>query len=180
MARSGFAVSGGFTRLAGLLKRPDGASRSSAGHDRQVGAGAVPSSTVPGLLAVRPLMAVVIGLEEALLERALAVVGAGADRAAGSVATVCLTDCCDFELFRRHRLWFEYLPPLPQQERFAPDLDWGLYTLRRLARLRRKWNPVRIVAFGPIAQAQVALWRASPFEDETIKELIGAPAPAHD
>jgi len=125
-------------------------------------------------------MAVVTGLEATLLERALAAVGAGADRAEGSVATVCLTDCADFELFRRHRLWFEYLPPRSQQQRFAPDLDWDLYTLRRLARLRRKWDPVRIVAFGPAAQAQIALWRTSPFEDESIKDLIGAPAPARD
>jgi hypothetical protein len=69
-------------------------------------------------------------------------------------------------------------PASQQQQQFASDLDWDLYTLRRLARLRRKWNPARIVAFGPIAQAQIRLWRASSSEDDGIKDLIRVPEAA--
>jgi hypothetical protein len=125
--------------------------------------------------APRVLMAVLFGLDPEALEHSLAEIRASSDRVGGEMETVCLTDCDRFELFRRHRLLFEYFPRSEQQQRFASDLDWDLYTLRRLARLRRKWSPVRIVAFGPIAQAQIQLWRASPFEDDRIKDLIRAP-----
>jgi hypothetical protein len=125
--------------------------------------------------APRVLFAVMIGLDPAVLERSLAAIRASSDPTGGGIEPLCLTDCERFELFRRHGLLFEYFPPPAQRERFASDLDWDLYTLRRLARLRRKWNPVRIVAFGPTAQAQIQRWRASPFEDDGIRDLIGAP-----
>jgi hypothetical protein len=121
------------------------------------------------------LIAVMVGLDAALLEQSLAAVRASSDRTDGAIETLCLTDCERFDLFRMHGLLFEYLPPAQRRNRFASDLDWDLYTLRRLARLRRKWAPVRIVAFGPDAEALIQLWRASPFEDENIRNLIRAP-----
>jgi hypothetical protein len=165
---------GGFA-LSRLVKR---LRRGSARRAGPAGAEAPGDAIVlvgRGTSTPRVLIAVVIGLDAALLESTLAVIAANADRSEGAVETLCLTDCTDFEQFRRHRLLFEYLPPALERERFVPDLDWNLYTLRRLARLRRKWNPVRIVAFGPQAQAQVECWRTSPFEDEGILDLIRAP-----
>lgn len=84
---------------------------------------------------------------------------------------VFLTDDDHFEIFRRHGAIFEYLPPIEP----APDLDIDLYRLRRLALLRRKWQPSRIIAFGAPAMHLVQLWRASPFEDTRIQELTGGP-----
>ena len=127
--------------------------------------------------APRILMAVVVGLDGDALERTLAAVSASSGHAEGLIATLCLTDCPRFEPFRRRGLLFEYVPGPRDQARFAPDLDWDLYILRRLARLRRKWNPIRIVAFGQAAQAQVDAWRTSPFEDESIKALMRSPQP---
>ena len=171
MARSNSVLA----RLARRMRRGHGAHQAAASAAGPEAPGNAIALVGRGTPAPRVLIAVVIGLDAALLERTLAVVAASSDRSDGAVETLCLTDCADFELFRRHRLLFEYLPPPPDRERFAPDLDWDLYTLRRLARLRRKWNPVRIVAFGPLAQAQVELWRASPFEDEGVRDLIRAP-----
>jgi hypothetical protein len=172
-------------RLAGWLRRRDGADNRVG---KNVGAAlrAEPSGAVVGRSdaivpfvtqrrAPRVLMAVMIGLDAEALERALMPIRESSGDGETEMETLCLTDCGRFELFRRHRLLFEYFPPPQQQERFASNLDWNLYTLRRLARLRRKWSPVRIVAFGPIAQAQIQLWRASPFEDDRIKDLIRAP-----
>jgi hypothetical protein len=61
-----------------------------------------------------------------------------------------------------------------------PELDWDLYRLRRLALLRRKWQPKRIVAFGPAARALVDAWQKSPFEDESIARIVGGLAPQHE
>ena len=54
------------------------------------------------------------------------------------------------------------------------DLAVVLYRLRRLALLRRKWQPVRIVAFGAAASTLVREWVASPFEDPSIHAVASA------
>ena len=46
--------------------------------------------------------------------------------------------------------------------------------LRRLALLRRKWQPVRIVAFGPAAARLLLQWKDSPFEDDSIQQVAAA------
>jgi hypothetical protein len=86
---------------------------------------------------------------------------------------VLLTDHDGLELFRGRRMLFEYLPPAAVRHRFAPRMDWELYLQRRLALIRRKWRPARIIAFGPVAAQIARSWRNSPFEDEGIEELIG-------
>lgn len=90
------------------------------------------------------------------------------------VLPVFLTDSDAFEVFRSRRLAFEYWPPAVPRA----DLDWDLYRLRRLALLRRKWRPVRIIAFGGAAAGLIDLWRNSPFEDRGIEALTGARSPA--
>jgi hypothetical protein len=86
---------------------------------------------------------------------------------------VLLTDHDGLELFRCRRMLFEYLPSAALRERVAPGMDWDLYQQRRLALIRRKWQPARIIAFGPAAAQAARSWRSSPFEDEGIEELIG-------
>lgn len=116
------------------------------------------------------IIAVVLGLEEDNLIRVLDLLkrgGAGLD-----VVPVVLTDSTDFRLFRERRIVFEYFPPREHQERFAPGLNWSLYRLRRLALLRRKWQPLRIIAFGTNAGDVLNDWRHSPFEDAAIVDVI--------
>jgi hypothetical protein len=91
---------------------------------------------------------------------------------------VVMTDSDAFDLFRGRKVVVEYLPPAEQRVQFAADLDWDLYRLRRLALLRRKWQPARIVAFGAAASALVREWAASPFEDASIHAVMSAPTAA--
>jgi len=81
------------------------------------------------------------------------------------VKPLCLTDIDAFELFREHDVIFEYMPSEEDRDRFDMSLNWALYVQRRLAIIRRKWNPVRIVAFGGCATKVLGLWTSSPFED---------------
>ena len=63
-------------------------------------------------------------------------------------APVILTDCDRFDIFRKRRMIFEYLPPVDQRDRFAPDLQWPLYFARRFSLYQRKWRPLGIISFG--------------------------------
>jgi hypothetical protein len=106
---------------------------------------------------------VVFGLSEAEIERVLQVVERYC--AEHEAAPLLLTDNDSFQLFRNRRVVFEFLPPRSEQQRLAPELDWQLFTLRRLAMIRRKWRPVRVIPFGRQAAEVVQLWRDSPFEE---------------
>ena len=97
------------------------------------------------LLRIRPvLFAAVWGLVPAELERVVARIQTSAAQA--GVHPVFLTDCARLEILRAHRALFEYLPPMEELARLAPTDDALLYLVRRLELLRRKWQPVRIVA----------------------------------
>jgi hypothetical protein len=111
----------------------------------------------------KPVLAVVVlGLPEAEIESVLDLVERHC--AERGLAPLLLTDCDAFELFRGRRVLFEFLPAPAQQVRFAAELDWRLFTLRRLALIRRKWQPVRVIAFGRTATEVVQRWLDSPFE----------------
>jgi hypothetical protein len=113
--------------------------------------------------APKPVMGVaVFGLSEAEIESVLGIVERHC--AERDLAPLLLTDNDAFQLFRGRRVLFEFLPARADQERFAADLDWRLFTLRRLALIRRKWQPVRVIAFGRLAAEVVQLWLDSPFE----------------
>jgi GR25 family glycosyltransferase involved in LPS biosynthesis len=118
------------------------------------------------------IIAVVIGLERDPLIRVLDLLRA--ERTRSDFEPILLTDCSAFELFRDRRLVFEYLQAPALRQRLAPGLDWELYLLRRLALLRRKWQPVRIVGFGTSAAQLVAMWKDSPVEDESIHRVVAA------
>jgi hypothetical protein len=106
---------------------------------------------------------VVFGLSAEEIERVLETVERYcAEREA---APLLLTDNDSFQLFRNRRVLFEFLPPRSEQQRVAPELDWQLFMLRRLALIGRKWRPVRVVPFGRRAAEVVQLWRDSPFEE---------------
>jgi hypothetical protein len=110
----------------------------------------------------RVLGVVVFGLSEAEIESVLGIVERHCTER--DLAPLLLTDNDAFQLFRGRRVLFEFLPARAEQERFAAELDWRLFTLRRLALIRRKWQPVRVIAFGRSAAEVVQLWLDSPFE----------------
>ena len=97
------------------------------------------------------------------------------DCSAKRMAPLCLVDMDAFELMRGHGLVFEYLPPADDRNRFDSALNWDLYIQRRLALVRRKWDPVRLVAFGEPAMKILALWSTSPFEDTPLPVTSSAP-----
>jgi TolA-binding protein len=118
--------------------------------------------------AVLAVMA--FGLSQAEIAQVLAAIEATC--AERDLAPLLLTDNDAFQVFRGRRVLFEYLPPSADQERLAPELDWRLYTLRRLALIRRKWQPVRVVAFGSRAAEVVKLWHGSPFETTPVPAAL--------
>jgi hypothetical protein len=108
------------------------------------------------------LAVVVFGLSEAEIASVLDVVEPYC--AEHDLAPLLLTDNDAFQLFRGRRVLFEFLPARADRERLAPELEWRFYTLRRLALIRRKWQPIRVVAFGGAAAEVVRQWLDSPFE----------------
>jgi hypothetical protein len=127
----------------------------------------------------KPVMGVLVfGLSEAEIESVLAIVERHC--AERELAPLLLTDNDAFQLFRGRRVLFEFLPSRSEQERLAPDLDWQLFTLRRLALIRRKWQPVRVVAFGRRAADIMRLWLGSPFEATPIPAPMKAQAELAD
>ena len=115
-------------------------------------------------------MAVLVyGMGRTELPRVLDLVERDCDRR--GITPLFLTDCDGLDLFRARRQIFEYLPPLEARARFAPDLHWELYLQRRLALIRRKWRPVRVVAFGAEAANVARSWARSPFEDMPLPGL---------
>ncbi|MGI9501845.1 MAG: hypothetical protein ACR2RE_02150, partial [Geminicoccaceae bacterium] len=89
---------------------------------------------------------VLFGLEKDEIERLLPIIER--DCSSRGMKPLCLIDVDAFELLRGRRLIFEYLPPEKERDRFDASLNWILYLRRRLAIIRRKWDPVRVVAFG--------------------------------
>lgn len=103
------------------------------------------------------------GLEMDEIERLLPIVER--DCSSRGVRPLFLIDIDAFELFRVRGLPFEYLPSADQRHQFDSSLNWDLYLQRRLAIIRKKWDPVRLVAFGVSATETLRLWSMSPFEE---------------
>ena len=155
--------------------RPPGATVASAGAPRGVG----PAPLVPFAEdgKQRAVMAVVAcGLTPE--ERAGVLDVVARHGATGDLLPLVLTDDDDFAPLRSRSMLFEYLPPAAVREGFAPALEWDLYLQRRLALIRRKWRPVRVIAFGRASADLVQLWSASPFEDPALGRLPAAERPA--
>lgn len=116
------------------------------------------------------MLILVCGLDHGELVHVVATIAAGRHP---DLEPIIVTDCSDFRLFREHDLLFEYLPPPAQQQRHAPTKPWDLYVTRRLTRLRRKWAPVRMSAFGAASRALLDRQRQAAIEDEDVTLLIG-------
>jgi len=137
---------------------------------------------VPWVAAGPPLpilCAVVAGLPSARIEAVLELVERQCRER--RMTPLLLTSDDASEAFRGRRLVVEVLPTLASLRSTVPDRPAELYLQRRLALIRRKWQPVRIVAFGPAAAELVRLWQDSPFEDQPVPAVAppgGSASPA--
>ncbi|MGI9437220.1 MAG: hypothetical protein ACR2Q4_20700 [Geminicoccaceae bacterium] len=118
------------------------------------------------------LAVIMFGLTKAEIEQLLPTISR--DCSAKGMMPLVLTDNDAFEILREQGIIFEYLPPAQDRERFDDRLCWDLYIQRRLALIRQKWQPVRVVAFGQVAVATLSLWQESPFEKAPLPTPSGA------
>lgn len=163
-------------RLRGLLPRgtrppqPTG----EAAAEAAAGLPAVDWVLAGGRVApeARAVLVALFGLEaqarEIVVQRLTASMG-GADPA---IVPVFVTESTDFAPMRRAGAAFEHLPLHGGDRPGAPRRDWQLYLTRRFAGLCLKWQPVRVVAFGPAAAGQLAAWRASPQLPDPVRDLL--------
>ena len=120
----------------------------------------------------RPVVVVLLlGLEGTEVEQLLQSVEKQC--ASQGAMPLCVVDCDAFEHLRSRSLAFEYIPPAADRDRFDSTLHWDLYIQRRLALIRRKWRPIRTIAFGKTASDVLALWSSSPFEDTELPSVTG-------
>lgn len=111
----------------------------------------------------KPLLAVaVLGMSGAEIEAAMPMINKTC--AKQKLSPLLLVDNDDFGRLRKAGIVFEYLPPAEDRERFGPGLNWDLYFQRRLADIRRKWNPVKVISFGRASSDLIELWSKSVFE----------------
>lgn len=162
---------GGGAWLRSLWARLAGSRQPAAA--RRPGVPAPPSSTedagMPALVPWMrdgpgsPILCVVLaGLQAGGRERALELVERQCRQR--GMTPLIITDDDDFLPFRGRRMVVEYLPARAALEAAAPGRPAEVYLQRRLALLRRKWRPARIIALGEGAGLLVKTWQASPFE----------------
>jgi GR25 family glycosyltransferase involved in LPS biosynthesis len=117
--------------------------------------------------AVR-IIAVVSETPDAVLDGHLDLLARQRDNAVAAPIIV-IDDLALVPKLRERRLAFEYVPSLETYER---TLNGGLHAevavLQRLALIRRKWAPSRILSFGDVARERLDAWRVSPFEANAI------------
>jgi hypothetical protein len=118
----------------------------------------------------RAVLAVLFGLPPE--EQASLVARLTTREAAPGTFPVFVTDDSAFEPFRAHRALFEYLPQARRADDPARGRDWELYAARRFALLCDKWQPLRVVAFGPAAARQLARWSGSPHLSGEMQALL--------
>ena len=118
----------------------------------------------------KPILAVVVlEMSGAEIEAAMPMINKTCETR--KLSPLLLVDSDDFGKLRKSNFIFEYLPPKEDRERFGPDLNWDLYFQRRLADIRRKWNPVKVISFGRAGSDLVELWDKSVFEPTPISTM---------
>ncbi len=166
MLRPATALVGAAGRLASWLGR-------SARSGRDAVTGQTPSTEMKDSADTRAAVIVLmLGLADDEIEGLLETVEKGC--ASQGTRPVCVIDSDSFELLRSRSMMFEFLPPAADRLRFDASLHWDLYIQRKLALIRRKWRPVRTVAFGTTAMEVLALWSSSPFEDTPLPATSGS------
>ena len=122
----------------------------------------------------RAIMVLVCGLSPDDLTAVLSRIGEGLLPA--GIVPVFVTDGSELAPFRARRALFEQLPLRPPAGR-GPARDHELYAARRFCLLGDRWEPLRVVAFGPAAARQLDLWRQSPHVTPAVRELLATAEP---
>ncbi len=121
--------------------------------------------------AREPMLAVVVlGMSGDDIEAAMPMIDKTCKKQ--KLSPLLLVDNDDFGRLRKSGIIFEYLPPEEDRERFGPSLNWDLYFQRRLADIRRKWNPVKVISFGRASSDLIELWSKSVFEPTPIPATV--------
>ncbi|MGI9502003.1 MAG: hypothetical protein ACR2RE_02975 [Geminicoccaceae bacterium] len=121
----------------------------------------------------KPMLAVaVLGMSGDDIEAAMPIIDKTCKKQ--KLSPLLLVDNDDFGRLRKSGIIFEYLPPEEDRERFGPSLNWDLYFQRRLADIRRKWNPVKVISFGRVSSDLIELWSKSVFEQTPIPATVDA------
>lgn len=68
---------------------------------------------------------------------------------------VYVTDTEDFHVFLRRNATFEYVPGAMRRRLHADKLNWKPYLGERWILLQAKWQPVRVLAYGDLAEAVI-------------------------
>ncbi len=122
---------------------------------------------VPPKAAV--VMFVVVGLPAEAVERAVAEV-ASLQVMLSSFRPVFVTDCDQFQVFRRHGYLFEYIPPQQDWSARFGDSDWSSFLRERMDLLLERYEPDRVIGFDDVQR--FTLMRSG------ILDALVAPPPA--
>ena len=102
---------------------------------------------VPPKAAV--VMFVVVGLPAEAVERAVTEV-ASLQVMLSSFRPVFVTDCDQFQVFRRHGYLFEYIPPQQDWSARFGDSDWSSFLRERMDLLLERYEPDRVIGFDDV------------------------------
>jgi hypothetical protein len=102
---------------------------------------------VPPKMAV--VMFVVVGLPAEAVARAVAEV-ASLQVMLSSFRPVFVTDCDQFQVFRRHGYLFEYIPPQQDWSSRFGESDWSSYLRERMDLLLERYEPDRVIGFDDV------------------------------
>jgi hypothetical protein len=117
----------------------------------------------------------VCGLSRPVLESTVAAI-AGQQDLLRDFIPVFLTDCTEFDVFRRHGFVWEYFPGPAERARYGGDRSWADYAARRRALLERKWGLDEVICIGPAEFGRIE----AAADAEPQAERLAAPAPAPD
>jgi hypothetical protein len=95
------------------------------------------------------VMFVVVGLPAEAVERVVGEV-ASLQVMLSSFRPLFVTDCDQFQVFRRHGYLFEYIPPQEDWSARFGDSDWSSFLRERMDLLLERYEPDRVIGFDDV------------------------------
>jgi hypothetical protein len=129
-------------------------------------------------------MFVLVGLPSGTVARAVTEVAA-LQVMLSSFRPVFVTDCDQFQIFRRHGYLFEYIPPREDWTARFGDSDWTAYLRERMNLLLERYEPDRVIGFDDVERFTLmrtglldVLVSPAPPAHETHQDAFVGPFPA--
>lgn len=72
---------------------------------------------------------------------------------------IFIVDDFQFSVLRRHKVIFEFMPSTRLRGRSSDELEWSIFQLRRLDRIKSKWAFRKIVRFGNPSETDTVFLR---------------------